>query len=94
MAPSVIIDHIFAYSGTVFVIKISLFNPETKRHYDPWNNKPISVSWLNPYFILKRCTIPVNTKHLYNIFTMLVQCRRRLTSVVQMLYKCFVFAGI
>ena len=33
-----------------------------------------------------------NTKHLYNIDTMLVQRLRRLTDVVLMLYKCFVFA--
>ena len=37
---------------------------------------------------------PVNTKHLYNIFTMLYQHRRRWADVVQMLYKCFVFAGL
>ena len=37
--------------------------------------------------------IPENTKHLYNICTMLVQRRRRWTDVVQMLYKCFLFAG-
>ena len=36
---------------------------------------------------------PVNTKHLYNICTMLGQRRRRWPNVVQMLYKCFVFAG-
>ena len=35
----------------------------------------------------------VNTKHLYNIWTMLDQRGRRLAVVVQMLYKCFVFAG-
>ena len=38
--------------------------------------------------------IPGNTKHLYNICTMLDQRRRRWTDVVQMLYKCFVFAGM
>ena len=37
---------------------------------------------------------PVNTKHLYNIRTMLVQRRRRWAAFVQMLYKCFVFSGI
>ena len=37
--------------------------------------------------------IPANTKHLYNICTMLDQRRRRWADVVQMLYKCFVFAG-
>ena len=36
---------------------------------------------------------PVNTKHLYKICTMLDQRRRRWDDVVQMLYKCFVFAG-
>ena len=36
---------------------------------------------------------PANTKHLYNICTMLDQRRRRWVDVVQMLYKCFVFAG-
>ena len=35
-----------------------------------------------------------NTKHLYNICTMLVQHLRRWANVVQMLCKCFVFAGI
>ena len=38
--------------------------------------------------------IPVNTKHLYNICRMLDQRRRRWADVVQMLYKCFVFAGM
>ena len=37
--------------------------------------------------------IPANTKHLYNICTMFGQRRRRWADVVQMLYKCFVFAG-
>ena len=36
---------------------------------------------------------PAHTKHLYNIFTMLVQRRRRWADVVQILYKCFVLAG-
>ena len=36
---------------------------------------------------------PVNTKHLYNICTMLDQRRRRWADVAQVLYKCFVFAG-
>ena len=38
--------------------------------------------------------IPANTIHLYYICTMLVQRRRRWADVVQMLYKCFVFAGM
>ena len=38
--------------------------------------------------------IPIaNTKHLYNICIMLDQRRRRWADVIQMLYKCFVFAG-
>ena len=37
---------------------------------------------------------PANTKHLYNICTKLDQRRRRWADVVQMLYKCFVFAGL
>ena len=36
---------------------------------------------------------PANTKHLYNICTMLDQRRRRWSNIVQMLYKCFVLAG-
>ena len=36
---------------------------------------------------------PANTKHLYNICTMLYQRRRRWADVVQMLYKRFVFSG-
>ena len=35
---------------------------------------------------------PANTKHLYNICTMLDQRRRRWADLVQMLYKWFVFA--
>ena len=37
---------------------------------------------------------PANTKHLYKICTMLDQHRRYWAGVVQMLYKCVVFAGI
>ena len=38
--------------------------------------------------------VPENKKHLYNICTMLDQRRRRWDDVVQMLYRCFVFAGV
>ena len=34
---------------------------------------------------------PVDTRYLYNIFTMLDKRRRRWADVVQMLYKCFGF---
>ena len=37
-------------------------------------------------------TNPANTKHLYNICTTSAQRRRRWSNIVQMLYKCFVFA--
>ena len=37
---------------------------------------------------------PANTKHLYSICTMLYRRLRRWSYIVQMLYKCFVFAGI
>ena len=40
-------------------------------------------------------TFPVNTTHLYNIYTMLDQRRKRWADAVQMLYKCvFLFAGL
>ena len=38
--------------------------------------------------------IPTNTKHLYSIYTMSDQRRRRRADIVWVLYKCFVFAGI
>ena len=42
---------------------------------------------------LKHYTNPANTKHLYNICTTSSQRLRRWPNIVQMLYKCFVFAG-
>ena len=36
---------------------------------------------------------PENTKHVYNICTMLGQRRRRWAGVILMIYKCFVFDG-
>ena len=36
---------------------------------------------------------PANTKHLYSICTTSTQRLRRWPNIVQMLYKCFVFAG-
>ena len=38
--------------------------------------------------------LPSKHKHLYNICTMLLQLRRRWAVVVQMLYECFMVAGI
>ena len=46
------------------------------------NASPHNQSWF-----------PVNTKRLYHICTVLDQCLRRWSDVVQMLYKCFVFPG-
>ena len=43
--------------------------------------------------LLSQGDYPANIKHLYDICTMLDQRRRRWAHVVQMLYKCFVFAG-
>ena len=37
---------------------------------------------------------PADTKHLYNICTTSAQRLRRLSTIVQMLYKCFVFTGL
>ena len=44
--------------------------------------------------VLPSESMPVKTKHLYNICTMLDQRRRRWADVVQMVYKCFVFDGM
>ena len=38
-------------------------------------------------------TNPVNTKHLYDIYTTSAQRLRRWSNIVEMLYKCFVFTG-
>ena len=45
-------------------------------------------------FPLTLSTFPVNTKHLHNICTASTQRLRRLSNIVQMLYKCFVFTGL
>ena len=39
-------------------------------------------------------TFPVNTKHLYNICTVLDQRRSRWGDVVHILYKCSVLSGL
>ena len=44
--------------------------------------------------LLVTLQFPVDTKHLYNICTMLDQRRRRWADVVQMLYRFFVLAGL
>ena len=54
---------------------------------------PCHANHLNTGAVFKYKGFPVNTKHLYNIRTMLGQRRRRWADVVQMLYKCFVLTG-
>ena len=44
--------------------------------------------------LLDEGSILTNTKHLFNICTMLDQRQNRWADVVQMLCKCFVFTGI
>ena len=58
----------------------------SKREVNSYQKKIVLMSWqINEVH-------PANTKHLYDVFTMLDQRRRRWAGVVQMLYKCFVFA--
>ena len=45
------------------------------------------------YFMCIQHGFPANTKHLYNICTTSAQRLRRWSNIVQMVYKCFVFAG-
>ena len=67
--------------SSVYCMLCLLNEPE---HNDPGVVHPTS----------EKSVIPVNTEHLYNICAMLVRRRRRRADVVQMLYKCFVFAGM
>ena len=47
-----------------------------------------------PFGFVEKCGhSPADTKHLYNICTTTAQHFRRWSSIVQMLYKCFVSAG-
>ena len=47
------------------------------------------------YCFFPTAGLPINKKtHLYNICTMLDQRRRRWADIVQMLYKCFIFAVV
>ena len=46
-------------------------------------------------YLYSACLIlPANTKHLHNNCTMSAQRLRRWSNIVQLLYKCFVFAGL
>ena len=55
--------------------------------------KHFSVVRVNWTFCVSLSPASKQNKHLHNICTMLDQRRRRWADVVQMLYKCFVFAG-
>ena len=44
-------------------------------------------------FSHKSRNYPANSKHVYNIYTMLVQRLWRWSNIVQILYTCFEFAG-
>ena len=88
--------------GTSSVIGSSLdgqFRPEHHRFCGttrPFNYRPSTDIVRHGRFIsdlFARQGSPVSTKHLYDICTMLAQRRRGWADVVQMLYKCFVFAG-
>ena len=58
----------------------SIYNTETSRS-----------QWFSMITI---CPIPANTKHLYSIYSLSDQRRRRWAKIVQMLNKGFVFAGM
>ena len=75
------------------------FNPDVQHRervmYTPFSTYPLTwhveghgemLRWL--------LANPLNTKHLCNLCTVLDQRRRRWADFVQMLYKCFVFAGL
>ena len=49
-----------------------------------------SAELIIPQYYFSHNLVPANTKHLYNICTMLVQRRRRWAGVLQMLYKLFI----
>ena len=85
------------------VIKIYIFRRlklclATEIHVFEWHNitciSDIEFTTLCNRNCLRLRHIPVNTKHLYNICTMLGQRRRRWAGVVQMLFKAFVSAGM
>ena len=46
------------------------------------------------YLEVGLCIFPANTKHFHTICTTSSQRLRRWSNIVQMLYKCFVFAGL
>ena len=72
-------------------------NNRNKKHINSWkswrsveNQKHSDLFRILSIFEI----FPANTKHLYNICTTSAQRLRRWSDIVQMLYKCFVFAGV
>ena len=58
-----------------------------------WQRKRF-VRVLQIYKTRTERSVLLSTKHLYTIYIMLDQRRRRWADVLQMLYKCSVFAGV
>ena len=83
--PDITLSHIFWIHGILIHSMPPKLNNKRLASSAPYPS--LGFDQLFQYFI----EYPVNTKHLYNICTMLGQCRRRWTDVVQMLYNCFVF---
>ena len=54
----------------------------------------IGVLWVCIATFTDHICPPSKHKTLYNICTMLYECRRHWADIVQRLYKCFVFAGL
>ena len=73
-----------------FCVSFKPPRPGTEPRTLTWKAAVLTTT-LGPPPILR---VPLNTKHLYNICTMLDQRRRRWADVVQMLYICFVFAWV
>ena len=73
-----------------------LIGPIKTCHYIIFYVRPFQASCGELLLIKYRPIIaglyPETTKHLYNICRKVDQRRRRLEDIVQMLYKCFVFA--
>ena len=53
-----------------------------------------AILFKNGGLCVRALRTPANTKYLYNICTTSAQRIRRWSSIVQMLYKCFVFPGV
>ena len=94
------------YTHVRFLHIIHADGPDTRNRDDVAAIKSVARSYvfvpslahvLIPFSVGFSCifptTIPLSTKHLYNICTTFAQRLLRCSSIVQMLYKCFVFTG-